>query len=400
MSTSVALVTNAPESAGPGQLVGCPLCARLPPDRTSAIQYPTPVAADEWLADDRIRGAFIGAALADGLGAPRGLRDGGADLAVAPQPGTLVTGGATQLGLFTAESIIRMDLRFTAKGIGPAWAVIQHGLQRWAWTQGSDGPFSFVNDSASWPDGWVVRRHSLHRTVPGFAGTLAALKSTRDIGSELALKRDVKDRPNRSDGRGALVRVGLTGTVVERERAFLAGAVAASYTHGGADGYLSGGVLARVVSGLLAGEDPASAREAAIQECATWPHSHRLLASLDDREAPATDAAGALRVGLDCGLQETELIEGITRAIAEGGTAAAVVAGVLLGARLGASAIPAWWRVAPDVIDVVEEVAQTSSVANRAWVMWRELPGWARETTDAFEEHPACRLLGPRFPGW
>jgi len=244
----------------------CPLCARLPPDRTAIIRYPAPVAADEWLADDRIRGAFIGLALGDGFG---GL-DGPAinDLATVPAPGTLVTGGATQLGLFTAESIIRMDLRFTAKGIGPAWAVIQHGLQRWAWTQGSAGPFSFAQDSSSWPDGWVVRQHSLHRTASGFAGTLAALESTRDVGSELAQAREVKNRPNRSDGRGALVRVGLTGTIIERERAFLAGAVAASYTHGGSDGYLSSGVLSRVVAGLLAGEEPAAAQRAAIQECA------------------------------------------------------------------------------------------------------------------------------------
>jgi ADP-ribosylglycohydrolase len=373
------------------------VCARLPPDRTAIIRYPAPVAADEWLANDRIRGAFIGAALGDGLGA---LDSADLDVGNAPAPGTLVTGGATQLGLFTAESIIRMDLRFTAKGIGPAWAVIQHGLQRWAWTQGSDGPFSFVQDSSAWPDGWVVRQHSLHRTAPGFAGTLAALKSTRDVGSELAQARAVKDRPNRSDGRGALVRVGLTGTIVERERAFLAGAVAASYTHGGADGYLSGGVLSRVVAGLLAGEEPPAARQAAIQECTTWPHSSRLIASLADGSATATDAAAAIRVGLEYGLEASDVIECIRRAHKAGGTAAGVVAGVLLGARLGPSSIPASWRVAPDVIDVVEEVAQASSAANRAWVMWRDLPGWPRETTEPFEEHPACRLLGPRFPGW
>ena len=374
----------------------CEVCRRLPTDSTSAIRYPAPVAADEWAAEDHIRGAFIGAALGDGIGA-----QGSSPTGTPPPPATLSTGGGTQLGLFTADSLIRLELRAMAKGIGPAWSVIQHGLQRWAWTQGSEGPFPFASHSTDWPDGWLERQHRLHRKAPGFASTMAATTLDRDIGSELADAHEIHHRPNHSDGRGGLVRVGFAGLILPLEHAFLAGAVAASYTHGGADGYLSGGVLARVVAGLLAGEDPKTAHASGARELASWPHSGRLIGWLEGKPmGPASPAAAALSHGLTYGLAEEDPIAAVRRAVVDGGTAAGITAGIIVGTRLGASAIPAGWRVAPDVIDIIEEVAQAASVANRAWVMRRDLPGWAFQTDDIFEEPPACRLLWPRFPGW
>ncbi len=384
------------ESADVSQVV-CEVCRRLPTDTTSVIDYPAPVAADEWVADDRIRGAFIGAALGEGLAAL-----GSAATAEPPSPATLLTGGATQLGLFTADSLIRLELRATAKGIGPAWNVIQHGLHRWAWSQNSAGPFPYATHSTGWPDGWLERQHRLHRPVSGFTSTMAATKLDRDVGSELANAREIHDRPNHSNGRGGLVRVGYAGLILPREYAFLSGAVAASYTHSGADGYLSGGVLARVVSGLLAGEDMNEARAIAVGELASWPHSDRLAGRLHGKPhtSAVSPAAAALIHGLTYGLAEDDPVAAVRRALAEGGTAAGIVAGLLVGTRIGATAIPAAWRVAPDVIDLIEEIAQAVSIANRAWVMRRELPGWSYETDDVFEEHPVCRLLWPRFPGW
>jgi hypothetical protein len=230
---------------------------------------------------------------------------------------------------------------------------------------------------------------------------MAATTLDRDVGSELADAREIYDRPNHSDGRAGLVRVGYAGLVLPLEHAFMAGAVAASYTHSGADGYLSGGVLARVVAGLLAGEATTAARAAAALELASWPHSGRLVGWLTGKPAgPASPAAAALSHGLTYGLADDDPITAVRRALAEGATAAAIAAGIVAGTRMGATAIPAGWRVAPDVIGRIEEFAQAASVANRAWVMRRDLPGWAFETDDIFEEPPACRLLWPRFPGW
>ena len=90
----------------------------------------------------------------------------------------------------------------------------------------------------------------------------------------------------------------------------------------------------------------------------------------------------------------------IERATAAGGPAAGAVAGALVGARLGATAFPTGWLLAPDVADLVEEMARACSAAHRTWVMGRTLPGYEQLSDMPFEEHPACALFWSRFPGW
>lgn len=63
-----------------------------------------------------------------------------ADVPAEPRPGSLGTGGATQLGLSTAEGLIRLYSRFAAKGIGSAWGVIRHAVDRWMGNAGSTRP--------------------------------------------------------------------------------------------------------------------------------------------------------------------------------------------------------------------------------------------------------------------
>jgi ADP-ribosylglycohydrolase len=380
----------------------CSVCALLPPDRTERIAYPAPIALDEWVAADRIRGALIGAAIGDGLG---NLSHRHAPFPTALRPATLATDGATQLTMFTADGLLRMLLRLRAKGIGPAWGVIRHALDRWVLVRG-DAPVHVFQppDPDTWPDGWLVRQHSLHVRHEGFSATVAALKGSADPIGEMAERRTPATRVNSSNGAGALVRAAPAGLIFGSEDALLIGAITAAYTHGGPAGYLAPAALARVLAGLVRGDALDRSIAETREELAQWPESDVVHAALDgvsDLSKAQARAVTALRVGLNAARPgEASVIDGARTAVTEAGTSAGVVAGALLGAARGAAAIEADWRVAPDVIDVVEEIADALGVAHRAWVMDRELPGWDYETPDPFEEHPVCRLLWPRFPGW
>ena len=379
---------------------GCAACARLPPEETAAIRWPAPVKADEWARDDRIRGALLGLALGDALGS---LAHAGKAPPVDPSPGSLRTGGATQLALFTAEGVVRMLVRFAAKGIGPSWAVIRHALDRWMVTQGREPNTTFAWQPEAWPDGWLVRQHRLHRRVEGFSATVQALGVQADTWEGMPERRVATSLPNTSSGAGALVRAVGAGLVAMPKDATLVGSIAAAITHGGSDGYLSGGALARLVAGLVAGAPIESARRAASADLSHWAGSGSVRAALKGGAATdpssATRALAAAMTYASFGVPD-DPITTIGRAIAAGGTAAGVVAGAVAGARLGASSFPAGWLMAPDVADLVEEMARACSAANRAWAMDRTLPGYEQTPGVLFDADPACDLFWPRFPGW
>lgn len=387
-------------AAGTPAAHACKVCGRLPEGEPPAVRWPAPVKADEWARDDRIRGAFFGLALGDALGS---LAHAGEAVPADPAPGSLRTGGATQLALFTAEGVVRMYVRFAAKGIGPAWGVIRHALDRWMATQAREPNTTFAWQPETWPDGWLVRQHRLHRRVEGFGATVEALGVQADTWEGMPERRVATSLPNTSSGAGALVRVLGAGLVAMPKDATLVGAIAAAITHGGADGYLAGGAMARLVAGLVAGAPIESARRAASSDLSHWAGSGPVRAALAGGGAVGpTSATRALAAAMSyaaLGAPDDPIVT-IGRAVAAGGTSAGVVAGALAGARLGASAFPSPWLVAPDVADIVEEVARACSAAHRAWAMGRALPGYEQVPDMPFEEHPACALFWPRFPGW
>src|SRR5262245_50013110 len=97
----------------------CDVCQALPQPVVDRITYPRPRDERGWLALDRLRGLLLGTAIGDGLGGR--ARRGDALTDDPAGPGSLRTGGATQVTLFTLEGTIRMVARAAAKGIGPAW---------------------------------------------------------------------------------------------------------------------------------------------------------------------------------------------------------------------------------------------------------------------------------------
>ena len=387
-------------AAGSERATVCNVCLRLPPEEPAAIRWPAPVEADEWARDDRIRGALLGLAVGDALGS---LAHAGKAEAVDPSPGSLRTGGATQLALFTAEGVLRMQVRFAAKGIGPAWGVIRHALDRWMVTQDREPNTTFAWQPEAWPDGWLVRQHRLHRRVDGFGATVEALGVQADTWEGMPERHVATSLPNTSSGAGALVRVLGAGLVVMPKDATLVGSIAAAITHGGADGYLSGGALARLAAELVAGAPMDDAVAATSADLADWPSSGPVRAALSAGSATgpssATRALAAAMSFASVGVPDDPVVT-IRRAIGAGGSAAGVVAGAVAGARLGASAFPAGWLAAPDVADVLEEMTRACSAAHRTWVMGRDLPGYDEPPEMPFDDDPAVALLWPRFPGW
>ena len=360
------------------------------------------MAADEWVHDDRIHGAILGLVIGDALGA---LRHQGQSWPRDLAPGSLKTGGATQLGLFTAAGLISMYARLAEKGIGPAWGVIRHGLDRWMVTQGRTPHPIFGPPGEGWPDGWLVLQHPLHRRVDGFDATVPALSSRIDPSEGLVERHVPASVPNTSTGAGALVRVAGAGLIARPQDAFLVGAVASAYTHGGADGYLSGAALARIVAGLVAGDQAGDVLDAARAELASWPGGETVRTVMGGGLAPRPTSSGAraLAIGVECLHPRSPLapIPAIESSLAKGGTAAGVVTGVLVGAGFGRSAFPSGWIAAPDVTSVLEEIGRAMSCAHRAWAMGRELPGYGGDPISAGPQPPTdSELFWPRFPGW
>jgi ADP-ribosylglycohydrolase len=120
---------------------------------------------------------MLGLALGDTVGAARGAL---------PAAGPLRAGVSTQLACFTAEGIIRAQVRGNHKGICHPPTVILHAYCRWAFLQGIEtekmwnrwGPHT-----DSWPDGWLVRVPALGERRGSAPATVAAL-SRIDKGDE------------------------------------------------------------------------------------------------------------------------------------------------------------------------------------------------------------------------
>jgi hypothetical protein len=386
---------------------GCRICEELSPQVPAVVRYPAAVAADERERQERILGCLLGGAIGDAVGR---LVRSGVEVPAQPKPGSLLVGGATQLSLFTAEGMVRMLVRFYAKGIGPAWDVLKHAYDRWLFTQHYNGDAAVLRDrwgwgaGSGWPDGWLVREHSLHVRRSTMATTVRALR--RAEASQLGDDRRLHPRPNTSKGSGALVRVAPAGLLVREDFAFEMGVRCAGYTHGHPEAFLSAGLQSRLVAALLAGRKPDEILAEIRGDLIGWPGATPFYKYLDaigvaDPNATASlSAARALVLGARSALGGGAALETVLEAAREGGTAAAVVAGQLIGVMQGSTAWPDPWRRSTDVSPVIAELAQAVSVAHRAWMMDRRIPGAEWQTEDIFEEHPVSMLLWPRFPGW
>jgi ADP-ribosyl-[dinitrogen reductase] hydrolase len=181
---------------------------------------------------DRIRGALLGGAVGDALGAPveferiDGIRSrfgaaGIAELTEAGERAGAITDD-TQMTLFTAEGLIRARVRAVATGSGDVAAVVDGAYVRWLATQGEPS----LRAAAEGADGWLAGVRTLHeRRSPGSTCT-SALRGPH---------AGTVDAPlNDSKGCGGVMRIAPAGLMGARSGGdrFDLGCDLAALTHG------------------------------------------------------------------------------------------------------------------------------------------------------------------------
>ena len=135
---------------------------------------------------EHFSGCLLGGAVGDALGAPveflniHEIRDKYGPAGIADYDLAYGRRGAitddTQMTLFTAEGVLRADVRWHDKGICHPASVMHHAYIRWLHTQGERSRSQFSRDKM---DGWLIGIEGLHaRRAPGNT-CLSALRGAR-----------------------------------------------------------------------------------------------------------------------------------------------------------------------------------------------------------------------------
>jgi len=343
-------------------------------------------------------GCLLGGAVGDALGAPveflsmeeirRRYGDAGIMGYIEFWSGQGAFTDDTQMTLFTAEGLFLAGER--ARGGGPrALSVLVESVHRaylrWLLTQGEEANWgrARATPAALKAEGGLIREKGLWaRRSPGMT-CLAALQSGR-CGS-------TSDPINVSKGCGGVMRVAPVGLRCDDpEEAFRTGCEVAAITHGHPSGYLPAGFLAALVSALSRGEALPPSVERATALLRTWKGHAETLAAVETAVAGSTersrteiaaavpfpeaietlagkgDASGptggwtghtALAIALFCALcHPDDFRAGVLAAVNHGGDSdsTGAVAGNILGAKLGKTAVPSEWISGLDMAELVE----------------------------------------------
>lgn len=342
---------------------------------------------------DIARGCLLGGAVGDALGAPaeflssaeieqrfgpEGIRD------FQPAYGRI---GAitddTQMTLFTAEGVLRAFTRGNERGVCHGPTIIHHAYLRWLGTQDVNQPTAPCFDE--YP-GWLIGVRALHhRRAPG-STCLSALRS--------GMMGSIEDPINDSKGCGGVMRAAPLGLLHDGDP-FTLGCEAAAITHGHPSGYITAGCLALTIAQLRSRRPLRAALDAAVDSARSMrgheetvdallrairlaeesPRSRRALASLGEGWV----AEEALAIAVYSALSWPESFEeGVVLAVNHGGDSdsTGAITGNLLGALLGADAIPPRWLGQLELREEIEAIANDLLVQYQpgdAW--WDRYPG-------------------------
>jgi ADP-ribosylglycohydrolase len=296
----------------------------------------------------------------------------------------------TQMTLFTAEGVLRADVRWHHKGICHPASVIHHAYIRWLHTQGDRSRSQFSQDQM---DGWLIGVEALHaRRAPGNT-CLSALRGAT---------MGTVDRPlNNSKGCGGVMRVAPIGLAAkDEEAAFALGCEAAAITHGHPSGYYSAGCFAAVIQNLTNGRNLLDAIERTLRIAESSKNANHAECSAAIRQAvalwhdadvtPSPETIGrmgggwvgeeALAIALYCALSaQDDFARGVLLAVNHSGDSdsTGAITGNLLGLMLGIDALPARWLDGLEIREDIEALANdlcTGFDESEAW--WRRYPGW------------------------
>jgi ADP-ribosylglycohydrolase len=326
---------------------------------------------------DPYLGCLLGGAVGDALGAPvefltlaqiqRQFGDAGVrDFAPAYGRTGAITDD-TQMSLFTAEGLLRAQMRLLDRGFCALPAVVSGAYLRWLLTQGQ-----FERAAETTRDGWLIELPELHhRRAPGTTCLSALIETPWG-----------EPARNNSKGCGGVMRVAPVGLFLASlragdsglEEAFDMACELAALTHGHSSGQLSAGVLAATVLRLLRCDELTSAVAKAIEVLKQRPAHSETLAAVEaalglaasepeaeiSRLGEGWVAEEALAMGLFAALTAADFEHGVLRAVNHGGDSDSTgsIAGNLLGARWGASAIPTRWRERVELAEAITGMAQ------------------------------------------
>jgi ADP-ribosylglycohydrolase len=338
------------------------------------------------------RGCLLGGAVGDALGAPVEFLQLGAIQArfgpegivdFSPAYGRL---GAitddTQMTLFTAEGLLRAKCRASHKGLCSVDGVVHHAYTRWLRTQ-SHQPGKVLGPVV----GWLFDLRELHDSRAPGNTCLSALMSPEP---------GTRERPlNDSKGCGGVMRMAPAGLVQDAD-SFELGCTLAAITHGHPTGYLAAGAFAAMVRALIEGCSLLDAVETGRERLAACRGHQECTDALDAalelwRRGPASAdrvaelghgwvAEEALAIGVYCALAAGEdFAAGVRLAVNHSGDSdsTGAIAGNLLGAALGVSAIPSRWLDALELRAEIEALADdvlTWFRGDEEW--WARYPGW------------------------
>ncbi len=346
----------------------------------------------------RVRGALLGGALGDALGAPvasltleKIRAEHGAEGVTAFAPvydrrGAVTA--ATQLTLFTVDGLIRAQVRRDTGAWHPP-TDLNRAYRRWAITQRDWGP-----DERRTEDGWLAREEWLYaRRGPARACLLG-------FGDERLGTLEAPQNPQ-EQGAEAAVRSAPFGLLVgwEPQLVMQLAMECAVQSHGHPVAYLAAGAHALLVHTLARGEtlDAAVQRTLALlsarpgHEPVTDALQHALgavrqgLPSASRVEELAADGAaeGTLAAAVYCALVGDDIRHGLCLAVNQGVVDSAqcgALAGALLGALHGETALPPAW---------VAEIEGRATLLEMA-------DDFAMEMTQG----PALHGPGLASPGW
>ncbi|HEY0970872.1 MAG TPA: ADP-ribosylglycohydrolase family protein [Gemmatimonadales bacterium] len=337
---------------------------------------------------EHVRGCLLGGAVGDALGAPvefmtldairaRHGADGIRELDEAYGRVGAITDD-TQMTLFTAEGLLRASARLHERGLCHPPSQAYQSYLRWLSTQGVavKAPPGLELDT-----GWLVQVRALHaRRGPGNT-CLSALASGR-MGT-------IEEPLNDSKGCGGVMRV-APAAVLHFGEPFRLGAEVAATTHGHPSGYLAAGAMTEILAHLLDGAALEPAVHAALDRLAREQGHEETTAALRGaldawhEGAPSAErverlgagwvAEEALAIAVYCALSAgDDFAAGARLAVNHSGDSdsTGAVTGNLLGALLGASAIPERWLEQLELRREIEEIADDLLEGYRDDDAWR-----------------------------
>ena len=334
-----------------------------------------------------IRGCMLGGAVGDALGAPIEFgdlpsiikqygKDGVQDY-VEFSDGTGAITDDTQMTLFTAEGILRANVRGIERGICAPASVVYFAYQRWLTTQGETSAANpeYINS------GWLIGEKQLFSNrAPG-----------RTCIS--ALKKNSLRASNDSKGCGTVMRMAPVGLFWSPDDAYDKGCEFSAITHGHPTGITAGGAFAMLISCLIQGKSLERSLEQVKRHLEKYRDAAETLAAIQKAET-AEDvselgegwvAEEALAIGIYCALHNTQDFKaGVLQAINITGDSDSTgsIAGNILGVINGEKSIPEKWlrnlreyqivsRISDDLDTRFEE--NSEGHVTRNW--WNKYPG-------------------------